>query len=166
MSDCSGRGRTQRDDQPPPESLGDGWATECEFTAFSPPLVSTPPTHSGDGAIALRAVCVTPTAHVDTAVLLSTEPRPAVMGFIAYGSSTTLTMVDLLTVVELTSRLSMWTSTETAEWPNLCATRVACALGYCREMVHGTAVFTGALDTTGNPIGLTAAQTAHVRDLT
>jgi hypothetical protein len=129
------------------------------------PLVSTPHPPRRQ-AIAIRAVCVTPTGRVGTAVLLSTDSRLAVMGFIAYGSSTTLTMVDLLTVVELTSRLRMWTSTETAEWPNLCATRVACALGYCREMVHGTAVFTGALDTTGNPISLTAAQTAHVRDLT
>jgi hypothetical protein len=68
------------------------------------------------------------------------------MGLIAYASSVTVTRVDLLSVVELTCRLSMWTSTEIAGWPNLRATRVACALGYCREIVHGTAVFTAALD--------------------
>jgi hypothetical protein len=67
------------------------------------------------------------------------------MGLIAYASSVTVTRVDLLSVVELTCRLSMWTSTEIAGWPNLRATRVACALGYCREIVHGTAVFTAAL---------------------
>lgn len=109
---------------------------------------------------------ITPTGWVDTAVLLPTQPRLAVMGLIAYASSITLTRVDLLTVVDLTCRLSMWTSTETAQWPNLRATRAACALGYCREIVHGTAVFTAALDPTGNPTSLSAAQAMHVRDLT
>jgi hypothetical protein len=56
------------------------------------------------------------------------------MGVIAYSSSNTSTRVDLLTVVELTCRLNMWTSTETARWPNLRATRVAGALGYSREI--------------------------------
>jgi cytochrome b len=88
------------------------------------------------------------------------------MGLIAYTSSNTLTKVGLLTVVELTCRLSMWTSTEMAGWPNLWATRVASALGYCREIVHGTAVFTAALDSTGNPTRFSAAQVMRVRDLT
>lgn len=89
---------------------------------------------------------ITPTGWVDTAVLLPTQPRLAVMGLIAYSSSHILIRVDLLTVVELTCWLSMWTSTETAGWPNLRATRVAGALGHCREVVHGTAVLTAALD--------------------
>ncbi|HJT03993.1 MAG TPA: hypothetical protein VJ757_10245 [Pseudonocardiaceae bacterium] len=37
------------------------------------------------------------------------------------------------------------------QWPNLRATRVACALGHCREIVYSAAVVTGALDATGNP---------------
>jgi hypothetical protein len=108
----------------------------------------------------LQALYVTPTGSVDTAVLVPTHPRLAVLGLIGYASSTSLTRVDLLTVVELTSRLSMWTSTETVHRPNLRATRVACALGYCRDIVSGTA------DPAGNPTSLSAAQTAHVRDLT
>jgi hypothetical protein len=111
-------------------------------------------------------VCVTPVGEVETVVLLPTEPRLAVLGLIAYGSSTPLTRLDLLTVVELTSRLSMWATTEIAGWPNLRATRVACAMGHCREIVHGPAVFTGAQDSAGNPLSLTAARNAHVRDLT
>ena len=114
----------------------------------------------------LRAVWVTSTGLIDTAVLLPTEPVTAVLGLIAYGSSTTLTMVELLTVVELTPRLTMWASTEIDGWPNLCASRVAAAFGYCRDMVYGTAVFTGPLDTAGDPTGLSVTQAAHVRDLT
>lgn len=145
--------------------MWDGWGPELEFAAFSPPLVSafrSPPRQANP----LRALCITPTGQVETVVVFPTDPRLAVMGLIAYGSSTALTMVDLLTVVKLTSRLSLWTTTEISGWPNLRATRVACAVGHCREIVHGTAVFTGALDSTDNPISLTAAQTAHVRDLT
>lgn len=114
----------------------------------------------------LRAVLVCSTGLIDTAVLLPTEPVTAVLGLIAYGSSTTLTLVQLLTAVELTPRLSMWASTEIHGAPNLRASRVATAFGYCHDMVYGTAVFTGPLDTTGNPTGLTATQAAHVRDLT
>jgi hypothetical protein len=64
-------------------------------------------------------VWVTSTGLIDTAVLLPTEPVTAVLGLIAYGSSTTLTMVELLTVVELTPRLTMWSSTEIHGAPNL-----------------------------------------------
>jgi hypothetical protein len=145
--------------------MWDGWGPEMEFTAFSSPRVSAshPPPRQ---ASALRAVCVTPAGEVETVVLVPTEPRLAMMGLIAYASSTSLTRLDLLTVVELTSRLSMWATTEIAGWPNLRATRVACAMGHCRDIVHGTAVFTGAQDSAGNPLSLTAAQNAHVRDLT
>ena len=111
-----------------------------QFTAFSPPDWTSPP--PARQASALRALYVTPTGSVDTAVLLPTQPRLAVLGLIGYGSSTPLTRVELLTVVELTARLSMWTITETVQRPNLRATRVACALGHCREIVYGTAVFT------------------------
>jgi hypothetical protein len=111
-------------------------------------------------------VWVTSTGLIDTAVLLPTEPVTAMLGLIAYCSSTTLTMVELLTVVELTPRLTMWSSTEIHGAPNLCATRVAAAFGHCRDMVYGTAVFTGPLDTTGDPTGLSVTQAAHVRDLT
>jgi hypothetical protein len=74
--------------------------------------------------------------HPNTAVLLLTEPVAAVLGLIAYSSSTTLTMVESLTVVALTPRLSMWASTGIHGWPNLCASRVAAAFGYCRDMVY------------------------------
>jgi len=107
-----------------------------------------------------------PTGSVDTAVLVPTHPRLAVLGLIGYASSTYLTRVDLLTVVELTSRPSMWTSTETVHRPNLRATKVACALGYRRDIVSGTAVFTAALGPRRQPTSLSAAPTAHVRDLT
>lgn len=121
---------------------------------------------SGTGADPFLAVWVTSTGRVDTAVLLPTDPRLAVLGLIAYGSSTNLTAPELLTVIELTPRLAMWTTTETRGWPNLCATRVAAAFGHCRDIVNGTTVFTGALNTTEHPTSLTAAQAAHVRDLT
>lgn len=120
----------------------------------------------GRGADPFLAVWVTSTGRIDTAALLPTDPRLAVLGLIAYGSSTTLTAPELLKVIELTPRLAMWTTTETDGWPNLCATRVAAAFGHCRDIVDGTAVFTGALDTTANPTSLTAAQAAHLRDLT
>jgi hypothetical protein len=55
----------------------------------------------------LRALWVTSTGLIDIAVLLPTEPVAAVLGSLAYGSSTTLAMVELLTVVDLTPRLSM-----------------------------------------------------------
>ena len=90
----------------------------------------------------LRAMWITASGGVDTAVMLPTEPVLAVLGLIAYVSSTTLTAVERLTVVELTPHLSMWTSTNHDGCPSLCATRVAAAFGHC-EMVHGTAVFTG-----------------------
>jgi uncharacterized membrane protein len=77
--------------------------------------------------------------------MLPTEPRLAVLSLIAYASSTTLTAVERLTVVELTPHLSMCTSTELVGCPSLRATRVAAAFGHC-QMVHGTAVFTGSLD--------------------
>ncbi|MGH3669349.1 MAG: hypothetical protein ACRDSH_01755 [Pseudonocardiaceae bacterium] len=121
---------------------------------------------SGTGADPFLAVWVTSTGRIDTAALLPTDPRLAVLGLIAYGSSTTLTAPELLKVTELTPRLVRWTTTETDGWPNLCATRVAAAFGRCRDIVDGTAVFTGALDITANPTSLTAAQAAHVRDLT
>ena len=88
----------------------------------------------GMGGDPLRAVWVTVTGRFSTA-----EPVLAVLGLIIYGSSaTTLAVVEPLRVVDLTSRLSMWTSmwtsTETDVWPNLCATRVACAFGHCRDV--------------------------------
>ena len=135
-----------------------------QFTAFSPPDWTSPP--PARQASALRALYATPTGSVDTAVLLPTQPRLAVLGLIGYGSSTPLTRVELLTVVELTACLSMWTITETVQRPNLRATRVACALGHCRDIVYGTAVFTGALDARRNPTSVSVAQITHVRDLT
>jgi hypothetical protein len=72
------------------------------------------------------------------------------VGLISASSSPAATGAELL-AVELSPRLVMWTSTEIQGWPNLCATRVAAAFGHCRDMVCGTAVFTGARDTQANP---------------
>jgi hypothetical protein len=58
------------------------------------------------------------------------DPRLAVLGLIGYASSTSLTRIDLLTVVELTPRLGVWASTQTVHRPNLRAIRVVCALGH------------------------------------
>ena len=112
----------------------------------------------------LRAMWITASGGVDTAVMFPTEPVLAVLGSIAYVSLTTLTAVERLTVVELTPHLSMWTSTNHDGCPSLCATRVAAAFGHC-ETVHGTAVFTGSLDVAKNPTSLTTAQATHLRDL-
>jgi hypothetical protein len=112
----------------------------------------------------LRAVWITAAGGIDTAVMLPTDPVLAVLGLIGYASSTTLTALDQLAVVELTPALSMWTSTEIAGHPSLCATQVAAALGH-RNIVHGTAVFTGRLDVAKNPTSLTGAQARHLRDL-
>jgi hypothetical protein len=95
-------------------------------------------------AVPLRAVWVTASGGIDSAVMLATDPLLAVPGLIAYASSTTLTAVERLTVIELTSHLSTWTTTEIGENPSLCATKVAAAFGH-REIVRGTAVFTGSL---------------------
>lgn len=107
---------------------------------------------------------ITASGGIDTAAMLPTEPVLAVLGLIAYVSSTTLTAVERLTVVELTPHLSMWTSTEIDGYPSLCATRVAAAVGHC-EMAHGTAVFTGPVAAASDPTSLTAAQAMHLRDL-
>jgi hypothetical protein len=66
------------------------------------------------------------------------------------------------------ARLSMWTSTKTVHRTHLRATRVACALGHCRDATSCPTprVFTAALDTVGNPTSLSAGRTTHVRDLT
>jgi hypothetical protein len=69
-----------------------------------------------------------------------------------------------LLAVELSPRLVMWSSTELPGWPNLCATRVAAAFGRCRDMVCGTAVFTGGIP--GNPASLSVTLAVRVRDLT
>jgi hypothetical protein len=110
---------------------------------------------SAPAAVPLRAVWVAATGGVETAVLLPTEPVVAVLGLISFGSSTVLSAVDELVVVELSPRLVMWTSTEIQGWPNLCATRVAAAFGHCRDMVCGTAGFS-----------LSVTLAARVRDLT
>jgi hypothetical protein len=47
---------------------------------------------------------------------------------------------------------------------NMCATRVAAAFGRCRDMVCGTAVFTGGIP--GNPASLSVTLAVRVRDLT
>lgn len=165
MFDRQGCGSGSREGQPPPAGQRPDGTAESQFTALSAPLVSGSCCPRRQ-ARSLQAVWITATGHIETAVLLPTDPRLAVMGLIAYGSSTTLAKVDLLASVALTPRLSMWTTSEITGWPNLRATKIACALGHCRDIVHGTAVFTGALDTTNNPIGLTAAQTVSLRDLT
>ena len=121
---------------------------------------------SAPAGVWLRAVWVAATGGVETAVLSPTEPVVAVWGLISFGSSTVLSGVDGLVVVELSPRLVMWTSTEIQGWPNLCATRVAAAFGHCGDIVCGTAVFTGARDTQAKPTILSATLAARVRDLT
>ena len=113
---------------------------------------------------ALRAVWITASGGIDTAVMLPTDPVLALLGLIGHASSTTLTALDQLAVVELTPALSMWTSTELGGHPSLCATKVAAAFGH-RNLVCGTAVFTGRLDAEKNPTSLTGAQARHLRDL-
>jgi hypothetical protein len=142
--------------------LVDRWGRGCSERAGAFWVPAAGPC-SASGAVPLRVVWVAPTGGVETAVCFPTDPVAAVVGLICASSSPAVTVAELLAVA-LSPRLVMWTSTEIPGWPNLGATRVAAAFGRCRDMVCGTAVFTGGIP--GTPASLSITLAARVRDLT
>lgn len=141
----------------------DRWGRGCRERAGAFWVPAAGPC-SAPAAVPLRAVWVAPTGGVETAVCFPTDPVAAVLGLISASNSPAANTVAEVLAVELSPRLVMWTSTEIPGWPNLCATRVAAAFGRCRDMVCGTAVFTGGIP--GNPASLSVTLAVRVRDLT